>query len=237
MEILLTPARYFWITQAFQSTSGSISNLVNGVNSMKSDCADTTLLGSFSENHDNPRFASYTSDVSLAKNVIAFTILQDGIPIIYAGQEQHYSGGGVPYDREATWLSGYNTGATLYTWTASLNQIRNQAIYMDAAYLTYKAYPIYSDSSTIVMRKGNTGYQIVSIFSNQGASGSTYTLTLTSTETGFTANEALIEVMSCTAYTADSSGNLAVSMASGLPRVFYATARLTGSGICSSITG
>lgn len=236
MEILLTPARYYWITQAFQSTSGSISNLVNGVNSMKSDCADTTLLGSFSENHDNPRFASYTSDVSQAKNVIAFTILQDGIPIIYAGQEQHYSGSGVPYDREATWLSEYNTGATLYTWTASLNQIRNQAIYMDASYLTYKAYPIYSDSSTIVMRKGNTGYQIVSVFSNMGASGSTYTLTLTSAETGFTANEALIEVMSCTAYTTDSSGNLAVSMASGLPRVFYATARLTGSGICSSLT-
>ena len=125
METILTSARYFWITQAFESTSGSISNLVNGINSMKSDCADTTLFGSFSENHDNPRFASYTSDVSQAKNVIAFTILQDGIPIIYVGQEQHYTGGGVPYDREATWLSGYNTEATLYTWTASTKQIRN----------------------------------------------------------------------------------------------------------------
>mgnify|MGYP001577850389 FL=1 len=108
---------------------------------------------------------------------------------------------------------------------------------MDASYLTYKAYPTYSDGSTIVLRKGNTGYQIVSVFSNQGASGSAYTLTMSSTETGFTANEALIEVMSCTAYTTDSSGNLAVSMASGLPRVFYDTAQLTGSGICSSLTG
>lgn len=230
-------SRYFWITQAFQSTGGSISNLVNGLQTMSSTCADTTLLGSFTENHDVPRFASYTSDVSQAKNVIGFTILTDGIPIIYAGQEQQYTGGDVPYDREATWLSGYNTGATLYTWTAALNQIRKQAIAKDSSYLTYKAYSVYSDTTTIVMRKGNTGNQIISVFSNRGASGSSYTLTLTASQTGFTASEPLIEVMGCTAYTTDSSGNLAVAMASGLPRVFFAKAQLTGSGICSSLTG
>lgn len=48
---------------------------------MKSTCADTNLLGSFMENHDVARFASVTSDFSLAKNAIAFTILADGIPI------------------------------------------------------------------------------------------------------------------------------------------------------------
>ena len=54
---------------------------MNGINTMKSDCSDTTLLGSFMENHDNVRFPSLTSDLSLAKNAIAFTILADGIPI------------------------------------------------------------------------------------------------------------------------------------------------------------
>lgn len=49
---------------------------------MKNDCLDTTLLGSFLENHDNPRFPSYTSDYSLDKNAIAFAMLQDGIPIV-----------------------------------------------------------------------------------------------------------------------------------------------------------
>ena len=87
------------------------------------------------------------------------------------------------------------------------------------------------------MRKGDTNYQIIGVFSNLGSSGSSYTLTLTSAETGFTASQALVEVMSCTAYTTDSSGNLAVAMASGLPRVFYPKAGLVGSGICSAITG
>jgi alpha-amylase len=118
-----------------------------------------------------------------------------------------------------------------------LNQIRNRAVSQDSGYVLYKAYPVYSDGSTIVMRKGDTGSQIISVFTNLGASGGSYTLTLTSAETGFTAGEALVEIMGCTAYTADSSGNLAVAMASGLPRIFYPKALLTGSGVCSSLTG
>lgn len=237
MSGLLNYPQYFWVYQAFQSSSGSISNLVNGINQMKSTCSDTTLLGPFLENHDNPRFASYTSDYSLAKAAIAFTILSDGSPIVYYGQEQHFSGGSVPYDREALWLSGYDTTATLYGWIASLNQIRAQAIYKDSSFVTYKANPVYSDANTIVMRKGSTGYQIISVLSNLGASGTTYSLALSPSATGFTANQALIEVMSCTAYTTDSSGYLAVAMTAGLPRIFYPKAQLVGSGICSTITG
>jgi hypothetical protein len=59
---------------------------------------DTSLLATFSENHDQPRFASYTPDLAvsklyhffsrqhtepyqLAKNVLTFNFLVDGIPI------------------------------------------------------------------------------------------------------------------------------------------------------------
>lgn len=227
--------RYYYITQAFESTSGSISNLVNGINEMKSDCADTTLLGSFLENHDNPRFPSYTSDISLAKNAIGFAMLQDGIPIVYQGQEQHFSGGTVPNNREAIWSSGYSTSATLYTYIAQINAIRKQAIAKDTGYLTYKGYPVYSDSQTIVMRKGTTGSQVVAVFNNRGASGSG-AFTLTSANSGFTAGEALTEMLSCKTYTTDSSGNLAITISSGLPQVFYPSSLVSGSGICGSST-
>lgn len=203
---------------------------------MKSECSDTNLLGSFLENHDVARFPSYTSDLSLTKNAIAFTILTDGIPIVYEGQEQHFSGTGDPSSREAVWLSGYPTDSTFYTWIASLNQIRNELIYLDPNYVTYKANPIYSDSSNIAMRKGNTGFQLISVFTNTGASGNP-SLTLSSTETGFNSSQALIEVMSCTDATTDASGNLAVTLTGGLPGVFFPKSLLTGSGICSSITG
>lgn len=64
--------------------------------------------------------------------------MSDGIPIIYAGQEQHYSGGSDPANREATWLSGYDTSSELYTFIAVSNAIRNHAINVDDGYVTYK---------------------------------------------------------------------------------------------------
>jgi alpha-amylase len=78
--------------------------------------------------------------MSLAKNAAAFTIMADGIPIIYAGQEQHYSGGSDPNNREATWLSNYNTDSELYKLIAKVNAIRNQAIYKSDKYTTYKVW-------------------------------------------------------------------------------------------------
>lgn len=80
----------------------------------------------------------YTDDISLAKNAAAFTIMDDGIPIIYAGQEQHYSGNSDPANREAVWLSGYNKDSKLYKLIAATNAIRNHAINHNDKYLDYK---------------------------------------------------------------------------------------------------
>lgn len=64
--------------------------------------------------------------------------MADGIPIIYAGQEQHYNGGSDPYNREAVWLSKYDTDSPLYKLIAKGNAIRSRAIYQDDGYLSYK---------------------------------------------------------------------------------------------------
>ncbi|THW64366.1 alpha-amylase [Aureobasidium pullulans] len=236
MDGMLNFPSYYWITEAFQSTSGSISNLYNGINTLKSSCKDTTLLGSFMENHDLARFPSLTNDYALAKNAIAFTMLADGIPIIYQGQEQHFAGSGVPNNREALWLSGYSTSSTLYPFIGTLNKIRKQAIKQDTGYVTYKAVPVYSDASTIVMRKGNTGSQVIGVFTNKGSSGSS-SFALTSSASGFTAGQSITDVLSCTSYTTDSNGNLNIAIGAGLPRVLYPTAKLTGSGLCGGSSG
>ena len=68
--------------------------------------------------------------------MISFVFLSDGIPIIYAGQEQHYDGGSDPDNREATWLSGYSTTAELYEYIAATNKIRTLAIAADSSYIT-----------------------------------------------------------------------------------------------------
>lgn len=82
------------------------------------------------------------------------------------------------------------------------------------------------------MRKGFTGKQIIGVFTNLGANGRSYTLNLPGSQTGFTAGAQVVEVGGCRMYTIDANGNLAVSMAGGLPRVFYPKAGLVGSGVC-----
>ncbi|KAH0378125.1 alpha-amylase, partial [Aureobasidium melanogenum] len=230
MDSVLNYAMYYAATDAFSSTAGSMSKFVSQLNGMKSQCKDTSVLGSFSENHDQPRFASLTNDMSLAKNIITYTIMSDGIPIMYEGQEQHYSGAQDPYNREAVWLSGYNTGAPLYTHTASVNQIRNHALYVDGDWLTYQNWVIYSDSANVAMRKGDDGYQSITILTNNGASSANYTLNITNT--GYDSGTKIVDVLSCEALDAGSDGNLTVSMSQGLPRIYYPMELLDCSGIC-----
>ena len=223
-------SRYQPLVSAFSSTSGSTTDLADAINTVKGDCKDTSLLGTFSENQDQPRFASLTSDMSQAKNVVTFTMLADGIPIIYEGQEQHYNalGGSTdPYNREAVWLSGYNTSATLYELITTLNQARKNAISDDSTYLTYMNYPIHTDTTTIAMRKG----KVVTVLSNKGANGASYTQSISS---GYASGTQVTELLTCNTLTADSSGNIVVPMANGLPRVYYPSASLSGSGLCGS---
>ena len=209
---------FYALTAAFQNSSGDMTALSSTMAAMNSKCKDSTLLGTFIENHDNPRFTSLTSDVSLDKNVIAFTILADGIPIIYEGQEQRYFGGNDPHNREAIWLADYSTRAILYSFIASLNQLRNREIYKSPEYLTEKASVIYSDEHNIAMHKG----RIVSVYSNQGADSPDYTLVLSNTT--YDANQTLVEILTCNNITVDATGNLSVAMTQGLPRVGLAFA-------------
>lgn len=174
--------------------------------------------------------------MALAENAIAFTMLTDGIPIIYQGQEHHLSGSGVPVNREAIWLTEYDTSAPLYKFITGLNQIRSWAIKKDSSYVTYKAEPVYHDDSTIVMRKGSNGTQVLSVLSNLGASGPCYTLVLPAADTGFAPSQSLVEVLGCSFYKTEANGDLQVEMSAGAPRVFYPTSHLQGSGICPSLT-
>lgn len=231
MDGLMNYPLWYPLTRAFQSTSGSMTDLANEVNSIKATCGDSNLLGTFLENHDQPRFASLTSDMALTKNAIAFTILADGIPIIYQGQEQHYSGAVDPYNREAIWPSGYDTSSTLYNFIGTVNHIRNQAVYVDPSYTIWRAMPIYTDANTIAMRKGNNDAQVVGVFSNKGANGNAYTQKISGT--GFTAGSTVVEILGCTKLTVASDGSINVQMGAGAPKIFYPAAKLAGSGMCS----
>lgn len=224
-------AQYFPLVDAFSSTSGSISNLANMINSVKSECNDMSLVGSFSENHDQPRFASLTGDMALARNIMTYTMLADGIPIIYQGQEQHYNalGGSTdPYNREALWFSDYNTDANLYELATTLNKARKQAIADDPSYLSYNAIPSYTDEHVLAVRKGKMTF----VTSNLGADGADTTVTVDNT--GYAAGTSVTDLLTCDTLTTASDGSISVTLSSGQPRAFYPSGSLGSSGLCGS---
>lgn len=200
--------------------------LVDNINKVAKTCRDPTLLGVFSENHDIQRFGSFTQDVSLAKNVLAFNILFDGIPIVYAGQEQQYSGAEDPHNREALWLSGFNTGAPLYGHLATCNKVRKHAVTKDEAYFKTQAAVSAIDEHTLSLVKG----AVAAVLTNGGSDAGETTVTVEGT--AYTGGQWVTDVLSCEAITANDGGSLSVPLKGGLPRVYYPTEALAGSGLC-----
>ncbi|KAL8896522.1 MAG: hypothetical protein Q9192_003042 [Flavoplaca navasiana] len=213
LDGLLDYPLYYPMLRAFQDSNGSMTSLGTALTTIQDSCRDPTLLATFSENHDIPRFLSQRNDMNTHMNVIVFTILSGGIPIIYQGQEQGFSGGNDPANREALWTSDYSTKTPLYMLIASVNQIRNHEVFASPQYLTASTEVIYTDDHHIALQKGN----IVSLYSNEGSNGSLSNITLM--RTGFQENQPIIEVLTCRNFTTDADGNLRVSVQEGQPQV------------------
>lgn len=82
------------------------------------------------------------------------------------------------------------------------------------------------------MNKGSVSSPVITVLSNSGSSGSSYTLSLRGS--GYSSGAKLLEMYTCTSITVDSSGNIPVPMVSGLPRVFVLASSLSKSGLCGS---
>lgn len=222
---------YFPLTRAFASTTGSINDLSETILSNWKNCEDPTLLGSFSENHDQPRFASLTPDLALAKNVLAYTVMADGIPIVYQGQEQHMQGGTSPYtNRAPLWWAGYDTSSVLYEHIAALNALRRVFIATSPGYTRYNNMVIYEDLHQLVMRKGFDGAQVLTVLTNDGAAADDFVLPIANSS--FPAGTQLTEVLSCTSLTVNATGWIDLPMGQGLPKILYPTGLLYGSKFC-----
>ncbi|KZF21659.1 glycoside hydrolase family 13 protein [Xylona heveae TC161] len=221
---------YWQATNFFSNPSATSANFVGEFNYMKQECKDMTTLGPFSENHDQARFASHTSDLVLAKNIMAWTLLADGVPILYQGQEQHLNGSADPYDREAIWLTGYNTSAPLYKFATQMNAIRKLAIAKSSDYVTTPSTIVYSDDHNVAFRKGDSSYMILNVLNNLGSSAQTYTVNLPNV--GFPAGLTVVDVLSCRQVVVGSDGSLNAYFTGGLPMVYYPQYLLSGSGWC-----
>jgi alpha-amylase len=82
--------------------------------------SDSSILGTFFDNHDNPRFLSKRYDVNSLKNALTFSLLAEGIPIMYYGTEQLFHGGDDPGCREPLWYSKYDNSTDMFKFVQTL---------------------------------------------------------------------------------------------------------------------
>ncbi|OQD84697.1 hypothetical protein PENANT_c012G11404 [Penicillium antarcticum] len=218
---------YFQMLQAF--TMGNTSALALEVEAMKQACTDVNALVSFSENHDKPRIGSMSNDTVTAKNVLVFTLLFDGIPMIYQGQEQHLKGADPPYDREAIWLTKYNTESELYQLIAKLNKLRKHVNALGSDYFDQPTHTVYQGASELAFSKGVEGRQVIMMLSTQGSESGAYNVALSNS---YNAGTEIMEILNCEKYTPDEFGSITVAMNKGEPRVFWPVKYMEGSGLC-----
>jgi alpha-amylase len=167
--------------------------------------------------------------MALAKNVVTLTLLADGIPIVYQGQEQHENGtlkGNT--NREALWEAGYDTESPLYLQIKTLNAIRHHAIQTSFNYSTFPQYAIYNDAGTLALRKGNDGSQVITILTTDGDSGEKRDFKLA----GHGYNASVTEIFTCEEHTIGDDGIITIPMEAGEPKVLYPSDLLYGSGLC-----
>ena len=109
--------------------------------------------------------AYYISDLSLLKTVNTWNILFAGIHVVYQRQERRFGGNSDPHNREAIWLSGYFSNATLSVLKKFLNgwiyarsfglicRISKSVINRDEEYVTTSSDTLYTDYETVVFMK------------------------------------------------------------------------------------
>jgi alpha-amylase len=166
----------FYTMRSVWAQGQAMEQLGQAVTAGRAAYADTGLLGVFTDNHDNPRFMHETSDRGNYRAALAYSILSDGIPIVYYGSEWFFAGGNDPGCREPLWSPGisYNASASgLGPTLAALNAHRR-------AHQLWQTPQVerFSDNTVYAFSKGTT---TLAVFTNVGAAGAPQTRTLKAT--------------------------------------------------------
>ncbi|KAF8957053.1 glycoside hydrolase family 13 protein [Flammula alnicola] len=216
---------YFAAITAFRSNQGNLSMLVDVVtNSQHAYQNGLSMTGSFIENHDQPRVQFGTKDPGLVSNAITWPFIQDGIPIMYYGQEQGFEGSSDPSNREALWSSGYVTEKALVAQVRALNAARKiAATTNDNFYITPMRFIQQPDLSTLVVSKP----PLTTLLTNVGQNTTVNPMwTIPNTSNLFAPNELVVNVLTCKTMTADPDGNLDVRAEAGMPQVLLPVSAL-----------
>ena len=213
--------------KAIPSLTNSEGESVNSRNIIV-NCLDNHDVARFRFNESNPGQPYPARDLQMA---LAYTILEEGIPAIYYGSEQNYSGGNDPRNREPLWHSGYNTNTDTFRWVSRLTKLRKAYAPLRRGDMNFKwasSSPAGAEDTGILAfeRKYHDKIVMVVMNANHGQNSSTsYGSDWMSTSFG--ANASLTDVLNGGQYTTDSNGKIKLTLPAQTVMVLVPTGEVT----------
>lgn len=203
----------------------NVSALVDVFEQSKTKFKDVGLLGNFLENQDLPRWHNLTVDRQALYNAMTFTFMSDGIPVVYYGQEQYFSGNSDPFNREALWPSNYEE-TDAYKLMTTLNQFRNFLV-NTTDWVKQEAQILTTSPYGLAIMKG----PVISVVTNIGSPPRNDTHI--AVRTPYTASTALINILTCQQWAVGSKGMIQAQYTlGGAPNILIPSSMLSGSGLC-----
>jgi len=212
LDGVLSYPMFFSIRSVF-AQGGNFKQLQDTSDAMPGAFSDVSLLGTFVDNHDNARFLNLRNDHTAYKNALMHVLFSSGIPIIYYGSEQGFSGGSDPANREILWISNFDRTGDLYQFIKSVVGIRKQ---YSAWMLPYPKW-YWVDAQVGVFSRG-TGMLVAT--TNVGKSGSDQTRHVPLA--GFTNGALYCDALDSSYCTNVAGGALDITLVGGRPRVLVA---------------
>ncbi|KAG9284771.1 hypothetical protein G9A89_000920 [Geosiphon pyriformis] len=225
-----------WENGVFRNPEKRIWDLRNRIDENRQWFRDTTVLGNFFD--DQPIFITYPGQ-TLFRNVITFTLLADGIPIIYQGTEQDFAGnpnvpngGNDPWNREALWSAQYNLTSPTSIFIANINKFRKilpSSFYKSLlveAWIDEHVYMFLKDRVLVLVSNLGSGAKDQGGISKRSINVYTQERWDRGTE--------VVNVLWCyERFTVDDSGFVKIGNVNGEAKVLYPVKQLTGTGICN----
>ncbi|KIO25152.1 glycoside hydrolase family 13 protein [Tulasnella calospora MUT 4182] len=229
LDAILNFPQYSALKDAFTIPGpGNMSSLVDQFNTARRKFTDVGVLGNFLENHDLPRWTSFSVDIQSMFNAMAFSFMSDGIPVLYYGQEQRFNGAGDPVNREPLWPSQYDQGDT-YKFMAMLNQVRNY-LTQSGDWLHQPAQIISYTDEALFLAKG----YVITVLTNIGSPPKNASASMIGS--GFSPNQVMIDVITCQQVIVGSQGSIYIDYRKGghasilIPEYY-----IRGSDICTDV--
>ncbi|EPX70780.1 alpha-amylase Aah2 [Schizosaccharomyces octosporus yFS286] len=207
---------YWPITWAFNNTGLQCEALATVINQIHSQCRDVNALGTFIGNHDVPRIAHNNTDQARVMNAISFVMMWDGIPIIYYGTEQNFNTFHDPFNREALWLSKFDTSNIYYRLIGALNRFRKSVQKKDPEYVNTQSIILKVQLHYMVIQK----HKVISVLGNWGIH-SQEGLTISFIPVGAHPGDVYFDIISDKTYKVDEQGKLNVEIFFGFPVIMY----------------